>query len=75
MTCFISQILEVTKNYFNPKLEVTNEFYFSPNLEVLTENSKHLDRVISDTNELAEKVSSKVRILDLAKVGSSFSCY
>lgn len=38
-----------------------------PNLEMLTENAKHLDKVISDTNELAEKVSSKVRILDLAK--------
>ena len=42
-----------------------------PNLEVLTENAKHLDKVISDTNELAVKVSSKVRILDLAKVDKS----
>eukprot|EP00795_Rhopilema_esculentum_P001200 gene1200-15566_t len=38
-----------------------------PNIEVLTENAKHLEHVISDTNQLAEKVSSKVRILDLAK--------
>ena len=38
---------------------------------MLTENAKHLDKVISDTNELAEKVSSKVRILDLAKVNGS----
>ena len=53
-----------------------NSFHFSPNLEVLTENAKHLDKVISDTNELAEKVSSKVRILDLAKVKivSYFCC-
>ena len=44
------------------------KFCSRPNLEVLTENAKHLEKVISDTNELAEKVSSKVRILDLAKV-------
>ena len=43
-------------------------FNFRPNIEVLTENAKHLEHVISDTNQLAEKVSSKVRILDLAKV-------
>eukprot|EP00794_Sanderia_malayensis_P019155 gene19155-21075_t len=38
-----------------------------PNLDLLSENSRHLEKVISDTNELAEKVSSKVRILDLVK--------
>lgn len=38
-----------------------------PNLDVLSENASHLEKVISDTNDLAEKVSSKVRILDLAK--------
>ena len=50
-----------------------SKFCSRPNLEVLTENAKHLEKVISDTNELAEKVSSKVRILDLAKVTFWFS--
>lgn len=39
-----------------------------PNLKVLSKEAGHLTDVIVKTSSLAEKVSSKVRELDLAKV-------
>ena len=43
-------------------------FVFRPNLGVLSKEAVHLSDVIEKTSFLAEKVSSKVRELDLAKV-------
>lgn len=44
-----------------------------PNLQLVQNDSKQLAGMISFTSTLAENVSSKVRQLDLAKVGK-FAC-
>lgn len=44
---------------------------FSPNLQLVMRDAQHLHGMISNTSDLAEKVSSKVRLLDLVKV---FDC-
>lgn len=41
---------------------------FSPNLQLVMRDAQHLHTMISNTSDLAEKVSSKVRLLDLVKV-------
>ena len=43
--------------------------FFSPNLQLVMRDAQHLHTMISNTSDLAEKVSSKVRLLDLVKVG------
>ena len=40
----------------------------SPNLQLVMRDAQHLHTMISSTSDLAEKVSSKVRLLDLVKV-------
>ena len=42
---------------------------FSPNLQLVQNDANQLEGMISFTSTLAENVSSKVRQLDLAKVG------
>ncbi|PFX33324.1 Conserved oligomeric Golgi complex subunit 4 [Stylophora pistillata] len=39
----------------------------SPNLQLVMRDAQHLHTMISNTSDLAEKVSSKVRLLDLVK--------
>ena len=46
---------------------------FSPNLQLVMRDAQHLHTMISNTSDLAEKVSSKVRLLDLVKVGHNLS--
>ena len=46
---------------------------FSPNLQLVMRDAQHLHTMISNTSDLAEKVSSKVRLLDLVKVGYNLS--
>lgn len=45
-------------------------FTFRPNLGVLSKEATQLANVITSTSSLAEKISSKVRELDIAKVYS-----
>lgn len=42
--------------------------YYRPKVDYLIKDTVKLDGLIKHTCELAENVSSKVRILDLAKV-------
>ncbi|XP_068759729.1 conserved oligomeric Golgi complex subunit 4-like [Montipora capricornis] len=41
-----------------------------PNLQLVMRDAQHLHTMISSTSDLAEKVSSKVRLLDLVKWGT-----
>ena len=50
-------------------ITITRTVYFSPNLQLVMRDAQHLHTMISNTSDLAEKVSSKVRLLDLVKVG------
>ena len=47
-----------------------NSVFLSPNLQLVMRDAQHLHSMISSTSDLAEKVSSKVRLLDLVKVGN-----
>ena len=48
------------------------KLHFRPNLQILKTDSRQLSSMISFTSTLAENVSSKVRKLDVAKVGNWF---
>ena len=50
-------------------------YIFSPNLQLVMRDAQHLHTMISNTSDLAEKVSSKVRLLDLVKVGNFISSF
>lgn len=59
--------------YENDLVFMNCSFFYanSPNLQHVSTDAKKLSGMIGSTSELAENVSSKVRQLDLAKVGHS----
>ena len=70
---FLYQILNIFFWWWEFLIESLSNFqffylFYRPNLSVLSKEATHLSNVIEKTSSLAEKVSSKVRELDIAKV-------
>ncbi|XP_066927345.1 conserved oligomeric Golgi complex subunit 4-like [Clytia hemisphaerica] len=66
--CLLDEELDtILENHHEIDCKIQSIQKLLPNLSVLTKEASHLSDVIERTSSLAEKVSSKVRELDIAK--------